>query len=990
MKFLYVFFIFLFSNVQFAQFSSTKVISVNDGLLSNNIQSSFTDSDNNIWLGSRAGLFLKNGNLFEKAPQATKYKFNNVFSIIEDPKKGKWVAGLGQGVLFFNETTSKLINVKSGLLNNRAYSLFYYNDSVYVGTFNGISIISVQDFSVTNPRFHQHKDYEFQINHFFNIGSKVYAAVLNDGIFEVTPNKLIKVSDLKRIFTTCSYNNNLLLATQHKLYEVNTTNFEIIKAYDIPNVKKFYKIKNDLYFISSGLFENNGRLFQLKNNEIFDRTNDLNIPFNDLITLTYDRVNDFLYLGTNANGLVQINFNAPVFHQNQIGSVFTINAFNKQQFIFHDQGFSIFEDNRKIKTIELDYFKKFQQKNDFKFKNHAVIKNHFFPIDYQIPANKIIFYHSEINNKHIWVSSNVGMFELDLHGNLLSYHPIHVYYFTILNNKIVAAVPYAGVRVFHDIHNMKYDYNHDWKNAQIPTLVVSIAKTENAVYFASALNGLFELKNGKYRSLLLDKSFLEAKIKRICSFQNDKLAVVTDYNDVYILDLSEPKIKILKHISYDKIKGSSTNFLHEINGVLYIGTNEGINVFKNNKYYFIDKSQGFKNFNSVMATHFGNNLFIATNQGFYEINNNYFEKNFPNNDHATIHSILINNQILSKKLVNNQLILSHNENNIQLFFSVRNAKYPDKLKFAYRLKENEPWKKLTNENQIQLNYLKNDQYNIQLLITNEDTGNTTTQDLLSITVKPPFYYTFPFIIGCFFLVLILVILVYKWRLNLVKEKQKQKLAWIELQNEQEKKELLFDKQLADVKLQALKSQMNSHFLFNVLNSIQYFIICKDVDNALYYLEQFSKLIRKTLAYSDMKNISLFEEINYLKQYIEIENLRTEHPIDFIEDVEDNLLIEDIKISPLLLQPFIENAIVHAFPESIKKPIITLKVEKKIDSYKITLTDNGIGYKEKKSSAHQSKGISIVEKRLVLTQKKLKKPIEISSSPNGTKIILYVD
>src|SRR5690554_7203868 len=168
--------------------------------------------------------------------------------------------------------------------------------------------------------------------------------------------------------------------------------------------------------------------------------------------------------------------------------------------------------------------------------------------------------------------------------------------------------------------------------------------------------------------------------------------------------------------------------------------------------------------------------------------------------------------------------------------------------------------------------------------------------------------------------------------------------------------------------------MNSHFLFYVLGSIQYFILCKDVDNALYYLERFSQLIRTTLDYSDKKTISLYEEIAYLKQYIEIENLRAENTIVFKEIIADDLDSTEIKITPLLLQPFVENAIIHAFPPSIFLPEIELKVEKTAKGIQITLTDNGVGYQPKtsdrKSTRLNSSHVRISYAVFCLKKKKL--------------------
>jgi len=990
MRILIAFCIFLYAQFIHAQFVDTKILTANNGLISNNIQAGFVDIDGNLWLGSRAGLVVKNGSSYKNVSQATKYKFNNVFDFSQDPQKGMWIAGFGQGILYFNKKTSRLINEKNGLINDRVRSLFYHNNRIYAGTLNGVSIISTKDFSITNPEFEHHPDYFFNVTSFFTVNNKVYVTTVNNGVFEVTPQKLIQVTSLKKTFSSFVFNNRLFIGAQDNLFELDRKSFKIIRTFNVSSAHKFLSVNNKLYLVSSGVVENKGGVFVLENDDFIDKTTDFNIPFNDFKSIAFDKNNQLLYLGSQNNGLAEINLNAPVYHQKKPKEVSAITVDDQKQYVFHSNGFSIFHNSIEIRHLSHNAFKNFQQKNPSKFTKQAVIQNHFYPTDYNTPAHKIIFYSSKIHKKQLWVNTNIGIFKLTLNGEITNYYPVHVYYFTFFNNDLVTAVPYAGVRIFKDIDEFNYDYFHDWNNPEIPAEIVSIAQTKNAVYFASALSGLYEYKNGKFRSLLFDKSFLEPKIKRICITKEEKLVVVTDYNDVYILDVSNPKVKIEKHIPYNKIKGSTTNFVHEINGILYVATNLGLNVFKENSYFFIDKAQGFTNYNSLSVADNNKQLFVGTKEGFFVLNNDYFLKNRSFTNTLSVTDVFVNNHRIShENYSNNQIELSYNENNIRLNFQVQNAKYPDKLQFRFRLKPSEPWQELTTENQLSLNYLNDGFYNVELQIYNEDTGTVANKTLIKINIKPPFYYTWWFLAGCVLLISGFTYAIYRIRINYLKQKQTQKLAVIELQNQQEKKELLFDKQLADVKLQALKSQMNSHFLFNVLSSIQYFIICKDVDNALYYLERFSALVRTTLEYSDKKDITMYDEIAYLKQYVEIENLRAEHSIVFTENIEENIDSTHIKIAPLLLQPFVENAIVHAFPPSVLKPEIELKIEKINQSIKITITDNGIGYQQKASSAHQSKGIAIVQTRLDLTQKKLQKPIEINTSNKGTQVIIYL-
>ena len=154
-----------------------------------------------------------------------------------------------------------------------------------------------------------------------------------------------------------------------------------------------------------------------------------------------------------------------------------------------------------------------------------------------------------------------------------------------------------------------------------------------------------------------------------------------------------------------------------------------------------------------------------------------------------------------------------------------------------------------------------------------------------------------------------------------------------------------DKELAELKISALRSQMNPHFIFNSLNSIKRYIIDNEKENAVYYLNKFSKLIRKVLATAREKEISLADELETMDLYINIENIRFNNGIDFSINIEDGLQVNTTKIPSLILQPFLENAIWHGLSLKEGKKTLKIKIEKKGRKYiQIHIIDNGIGRK----------------------------------------------
>ena len=213
----------------------------------------------------------------------------------------------------------------------------------------------------------------------------------------------------------------------------------------------------------------------------------------------------------------------------------------------------------------------------------------------------------------------------------------------------------------------------------------------------------------------------------------------------------------------------------------------------------------------------------------------------------------------------------------------------------------------------------------------------------------------------------------------------------------------YEKELAELKVTLLRSQMNPHFIFNSLNSIKLYIINNEKENAVYYLNKFSKLIRKILATTREKQITLAEEIETIELYLNIENIRFENQIKYSIALDKKLNVDTIKIPCLILQPFIENAIWHGLSSKKDKLLsITIKAEKQ-SFVKICIQDNGIGRQrsaeinEKKLLKKTSIGINLTKERLKLFYKdysnkhslKFADLFDKDKNPIGTRVDLVI-
>ncbi len=182
------------------------------------------------------------------------------------------------------------------------------------------------------------------------------------------------------------------------------------------------------------------------------------------------------------------------------------------------------------------------------------------------------------------------------------------------------------------------------------------------------------------------------------------------------------------------------------------------------------------------------------------------------------------------------------------------------------------------------------------------------------------------------------------------------------------KRLLHDAKMAEeirqLEKSALQAQMNPHFIFNCLNSIQSFIMDNDKENAMDYLGKFAQLIRANLNASIEPKISLFDEIRILENYLSLEQLRLNKKFEFSIDCASDIDVYETYIPPMLIQPFAENAVIHGMRGVKEKGVISIKFSKINTGVAVSIVDNGQLMEQKERvKTHKSVGVDITKKRL---------------------------
>ncbi|MFB0938556.1 MAG: histidine kinase, partial [Urechidicola sp.] len=199
------------------------------------------------------------------------------------------------------------------------------------------------------------------------------------------------------------------------------------------------------------------------------------------------------------------------------------------------------------------------------------------------------------------------------------------------------------------------------------------------------------------------------------------------------------------------------------------------------------------------------------------------------------------------------------------------------------------------------------------------------------------------------------------------------------------------------KMTALQSQMNPHFLFNSLNSINNFVLKNEIEKASDYITKFSRLIRVILKSSSSLTIPLSEELGILALYVKLEQMRIKGGFEYIVNIGGDINLEEIKVPPLFLQPYIENSIWHGIMLVSTEKKIHLSIQKVDNKIQCEVTDNGIGIDKTNEESHKKInrrkffGTQATEDRIKLLHRNIDVAVDISDisdeNSTGTKVTI---
>ena len=298
--------------------------------------------------------------------------------------------------------------------------------------------------------------------------------------------------------------------------------------------------------------------------------------------------------------------------------------------------------------------------------------------------------------------------------------------------------------------------------------------------------------------------------------------------------------------------------------------------------------------------------------------------------------------------------LKHKENTLAIYYTIIDFEQSNDYQFAYNFDHSKEWTNVSSQRVIHLTKLQPGEHNLQIRATGKSGKQKISQ--FEFTVQRPFWNQAWFFSILALLISGIIYLIFRIRENRIREKAN------------------LDNQISVAEMKALHAQMNPHFIFNSLNSIKEMVLQNDVNEASRYLSDFAHLIRMTLDQSRQTFISLRSTMEYLSSYVKMEQIRKSNFI-FKMHAEPSLDLDETLIPPMLIQPFIENAIWHGLDGSRNSIDISVYF-KCLDGHLVcTIEDDGIGIDEttKKNNGmkpkHQSVSINNIQKRIDLLNQK---------------------
>lgn len=946
-----------------------KNITIEDGLPTNVVYSVFIDNEGFVWFGTDQGAVKYNGYKYQNFTSENGLPSNSVFGFYQDNKDRIWFRTFSDQLSYYkndsiykpsvNDTLSKLIEGRI------IVSLKVIDDKIYFGTIGGMN---TKDGGV----------FEGDLSH---IKSSLEAT----SDYGFTPINVLEIDDSSFVYGT--YNVTKGNGGKYKNFQpkevvfyngINTSTLVLQTTSQGIGHFEFCKDKNGNYAISLGSKLNIADHQKVLKTFLLESSIQCVAPYNGGV-VAGSKAGDVLCVNsTNTNGYHQVfhfklEGEVSSFVEGENGALW-ISTLNKGVYLIPDYQVKSIPYNEIPTSIVSNDDKVFVGFVDGSVKCYAdSLENGCKAIS---PRQKVLTIQSlsKKNDGSILVGINqsgcnvisddhLAFKELGPIGNIYSYisnengtewYGNHLGFFKSINDQIVFSSLEIGF------------------NKRVKSLCV-----QGDELWVGTKKGLWKYDGVEVKLQFPDSELATSEISNILWDKlNDRIIVSTTSNGLYIIN----KNKVFQFTISNGLSSNVINkFLIEGNNI-WLATSKGVNLIENylndfNVRHF-GKEQGLlsNKINDIikskgaiwMISDIGLTKMPSGKRPLVKVPQPYFTT-FKVNE-------------INKKM-SNIFNLNYDQNN--LFIEFFNKSYIENSLFEYQLVGVDPQPIVISDNSVRYPALLPGNYQFKVRSIS-DTDEKSDWKTLDIIITKPIWKEWYFYVIIVVLIVLLGFVVVNRRLRNLNHK------------------LLLQKKLNELERQALQSQMNPHFIFNSLNSIQSFIASNSKVESMKYLSTFAQLMRLVLISTREEGIPLSDEIKVLDNYMSLEQLRSDNKFSYSIQIKDSIETELIDIPSMIIQPYIENAIIHGLLNKEGEGHILIEFELEEGSVLCTIEDNGIGrqksqeLKKNRNFEHKSYGILISTERLNLLNKKVtNKSVTVTDlyhengDPAGTKVELII-
>lgn len=544
---------------------------------------------------------------------------------------------------------------------------------------------------------------------------------------------------------------------------------------------------------------------------------------------------------------------------------------------------------------------------------------------------------------------------------------------------------YSGLHLFSETKGVIRTYRVPSENSNQGQFIQTIVEDKHGnIWFASDLNGLSML-NPATDAI---RQFMPVKGDPHSLPSISVLDIAVDQDGILWLATDAALVRFdpenFSMTSYDRSDGLANDYISAVvcvpNGLVWVSTHEGISSFDPASGQFVNysKGDGLANFSYYNRSKYYSNdglIYFGGKNGVDYFNPSSLRVN-PTSPRMVLTSLVVNtDQRIQDPFMSNgsdALNLSYKDDLLEIQITGIHYADQDEVRYMYKMEGmRDEWIDLGRQRTILFSGLHPGEYVFRAKAVSGDGIWSEKELTMPIHIPPPFYATAWFGLASIGLLLALLYAVIRYREGTIKKK--------------DKLEAEVNRKIVELERRALQAQMNPHFIYNSMNSIQQFMIMHDMEGAMKYLTKFSRILRTVLTISAQNRIPLADEIVLIKDYLELENMRFPDKFTYDIHVSPEINIHTVEIPPFFIQPQVENAIRHGLLKKTSPGHLQIEIKIKDTHLHIVVEDNGIGReaareaKYKDAVVNESKGLSIVEERLSHIH-----------SPNGFKPFSIID